>query len=194
MTYSLRARGVVHDDQPALGGDGLLGRGEARGGGEGARGQGVHGKARERGRVLEWRATATATARDPLWITWFRIREEIYPVYDPWVRELFIDARVIHTWFRTREEIYPRKYDPWVRELFIDARVIHTWFRTREEIYPRKYDPWVRELFIDARVIHACLVCVAHGVCRWMSMGSGALVGWNVKIFSSGWVLFWRRD
>ena len=165
MTYSLRARGVVHDDQPALGGDGLLGRGEARGGGEGARGQGVHGKARERGRVLEWRATATATARDPLWITWFRIREEIYPVYDPWVRELCIDARVIHTWFRTREEIYPRKYDP-----------------------------WVRELFIDARVIHACVVCVAHGVCRWMSMGSGALVGWNVKIFSSGWVLFWRRD
>ena len=136
MTYSLRARGVVHDDQPALGGDGLLGRGEARGGGEGARGQGVHGKARERGRVLEWRATATATARDPLWITWFRIREEIYPVYDP----------------------------------------------------------WVRELCIDARVIHACVVCVAHGVCRWMSMGSGALVGWNVKIFSSGWVLFWRRD
>jgi len=42
VTYSLRARGVVHDDQPALGGDGLLGRGEARVGGEGARGQGVH--------------------------------------------------------------------------------------------------------------------------------------------------------
>ncbi len=97
VTYSLRARGVVHDDQPALGGDGLLGRGEARVGGEGARGQGVH-LVRVRSARMARPRPRPREAISRVWITWFHTQKENLSEYVSHVREIFIDARAIHTW------------------------------------------------------------------------------------------------
>jgi hypothetical protein len=73
------------------------------------------------------------------------------------------------------------------------SRVWITWFHTQQEIYQSMYRVSENYLSMPALSIRG-LVCVAHGVSRRMYIGSGASSGSNVKIFSSGGYLFWRRD